>query len=82
LREFSLLEFFRTGKFGQVDLGMTRTEVKQLIGPPDDIWESDGRSIEESAIWIYGGIEFFWMGNIPGLHMISFQPWKLFEGGA
>jgi hypothetical protein len=80
MSEFSLLEFFRAGKFGPIELGMTRTEVKHLIGAPDIYWDCDGESEDDSAIWYYGGIELFWYPLDPKLHMISFQPYMLFRG--
>ena len=49
MAEINLLEFFKTGQFGPVRIGMTRRQVKILIGLPDNYSAPD--------IWEYGGVE-------------------------
>ena len=49
MAEINLLEFFKTGQFGPVCIGMTRSEVKILLGTPDNY--------RSPSIWEYGGVE-------------------------
>ena len=49
------LEFIKTGKFGFLKLGETKTEIENQGFPPED-W-INGKSKETSKIWRYGNIE-------------------------
>ena len=51
-----LLEFVRTGRFGPIELGINRNELKEIIGDPDQ-WGLHA-SVELADIWKYGDIEF------------------------
>ena len=51
--DISLLEFFRTGRFGPVALGMSRHEVLGLLGEPD----AAGAGDLETRLCKYGDIE-------------------------
>jgi hypothetical protein len=57
--EVNLKEFFRTGSFGMIQLGMPRESVLSLLGPT--VWwgPSDAASFETATIWKYGDIEFY-----------------------
>ena len=67
---FSIREFCLTGKFGPVALGMTRNEVRSLLGSPEGAYGEDShiRSLGDSSIlvddlypiWSYGCIELYW----------------------
>lgn len=61
MAEINLLHFFKTGQFGPVKLGMTRTEVENLLGEPDSYSRSDGAfdsgNYSSADIWEYGGVE-------------------------
>jgi hypothetical protein len=50
-------EYERTGKLGAVHLGMTREDLRQLFGEPDDTAKGF-RKRPLSGIWKYGEIEF------------------------
>jgi len=50
------LEFIKTGKFGFLKLGETKTEIENQCFPPED-W-INGKSKQTSKIWRYGNIEF------------------------
>ena len=60
MAEINLLQFFKTGRFGPVKLGMTRAEVENLLGKPDSyssdtIYETINYA--EARVWEYGGVE-------------------------
>lgn len=55
----SLKEFFRTGLFGPIELGMTRNEIISLLGTPDIWGPSNARSFETATIWKYCDVEFY-----------------------
>ncbi|QDT93260.1 hypothetical protein [Gimesia algae] len=57
--EVSLEEFFRTGSFGPVQLGMPRKEINTLLGSTDMWGPSDANSFKSATIWKYGDIEFY-----------------------
>ena len=52
----SLVEFFRTGQFGPVRLGMTRQEVYDFLGEPDG-YGSPNTHLMEARVWLYDAIE-------------------------
>lgn len=57
----SLEDFARTGQLGPISLGASRAEVARAFGTPTDYHvnlNSGGNSLETSAIWKYGDIEF------------------------
>ena len=72
MAEINLLEFFKTGQFGPTHLGMTRGEVKRLLGSPDND--------TSPTIWEYGGIELHFdtsRSSNPEAHLlirITFNP--------
>jgi hypothetical protein len=53
----SMLDFARSGRFGQLQLGLERSEIIQLLGNPDR-W-GGGETEETAIIWEYGEIEFY-----------------------
>ncbi len=64
----SLYEFFRTGAFGPLHLGMARVQIEAILGPPDDYavlsrrehWQCKGDAPwRYSKCWRYGGVELF-----------------------
>jgi hypothetical protein len=73
MAKISLLEFFRTGRFGGVTVGMSRQEVEALLGRPDS-WSR----LEEygtAGIWIYGGVELCYSSQDNNLlQSIYFRP--------
>ena len=63
MAEINLLQFFKTGEFGPVKLGMTRAEVENLLGKPDSYYTieeiSDSDDYTSAEIWEYGGVELY-----------------------
>jgi hypothetical protein len=55
----SMLEFFRTGAFGSLHPGITRTQIEALVGPPDDysiLSRKERRRYKEEDHWKYSGV--------------------------
>ena len=65
----SLLEFFRTGRFGPIELGMRRQEVMNLIGGPDDFGLPPTHPMQ-AAVWLYGDMEFHFSKDKSRLFLI------------
>ncbi len=54
-----LLDFLRTGDFGDIRLGMTRPDLMEMLGPPSEWSVSNRRKHWQVAeVWRYGTIEF------------------------
>ena len=67
----NMLEFLRTGDFGGIRLGMTRQEVREILGEPPNwsITRKRKRS-EMAAVWKYGSIEIYFEDASGKVHMI------------
>jgi hypothetical protein len=65
----SLLDFFRTGHFGAIALGMTRQEILNLMGEPDDFGYPPTH-YHQAGVWKYGDIEFHFGEDLPRLFLI------------
>ena len=76
----SLLEWLRTGLFGPLHLGMTRLEVRDLLGPAED-WSSARNPDGSSAIWKYGDFEFYFDGHDAPLHLLRADSFRVPSGG-
>lgn len=76
----SLEEFFRTGFFGVIQLGMPRESVLSLLGPT--VWwgPSDATSFETATIWKYGDIEFYF-SRADRLFQIFSDDFEIPKGG-
>lgn len=57
----SLRDFAATGMFGPIQLGMTRTEIEQLLGTPE-LWGTE-KHCGVATIWRYSEIEFYFEKN-------------------
>lgn len=55
----SLQEFARTGRFGPIQPGMLRDELKSILGEPDCWGGPNAESTHTADIWKYGDIEFY-----------------------
>lgn len=53
----SMQDFLRTGEFGPVRLGLSRRQLRGLLGEPED-WGVFPRAKHNATIWKYGDIEF------------------------
>lgn len=54
----NLKDFILNGEWGSIKLGMTRNEILNKIGEPED-WLSNVKNKNSSVIWRYGNIEFY-----------------------
>lgn len=73
--KIQLKEFFRTGMFGPVGLGMTRAEVVALLGAPDRT-----NTVKENPIpgYSYGGVwMYFDAEKAEALALMTFKPTDL-----
>src|ERR1700692_2197538 len=55
----SMLEFFRTGAFGPLHLGMARVQIEAILGPPDDyavLSRRERRQCKGDTPWKYSRI--------------------------
>lgn len=59
--DINVLDFLRTGKFGPLALGMTREDVLDFLGPPDD-YSVPRRRRRTSDILKWGDFEFYFSG--------------------
>src|SRR5690349_209628 len=73
----SLRDFAITGKFGPIQLGMTRAEIEQLLGAPE-LWGTE-EQCEVATIWRYSEIEFYFANHM--LKMIFTDHGSLADGG-
>lgn len=83
-----MLNFIRTGAFGPVTLGLPRSQVRALLGEPDD-WSAEARNDDSAAIWKYGTTEFhfyadrLWLIHSDEFHtphggpQLELDPWEL-----
>ena len=53
MRIIRILDFIKTGKFGDIEVGQTKEYVGANFPPPDDTWD-DGKGI---SIWESGRLE-------------------------
>jgi len=88
----SMQDFLRTGEFGPVRLGISRRQLRDHLGEPEN-WGPAPRAKHNASIWKYGDIEFHFNGdtlwlifaddveNLHGGRAIDLDPWVL-DGGA
>jgi hypothetical protein len=67
MNEVSLVDFFKTGIFGGVNLNMSRTQVLGLLGKPDNfirgMYGVSDLKYESADVWIYGGVELSFLSR-------------------
>lgn len=66
--EIDLLRFLRSGEFGPIQFGITRQDLLNALGTPED-WVAE-HEIMSSPILKYGSIEFYFSADGSGLTMI------------
>ncbi len=90
----SMQDFLRTGEFGPVRLGMSRGQIRGLLGEPEE-WGPSPRAKHNAGIWKYGDIEFYFhhkedtlvtifadhVEELKGGRAIDIDPW-IFKGSA
>lgn len=60
--EIDILKLFQTGTFDFIQIGKTKEWILNNFPPPDDYARGD--NLENSEIWRYGTIEFYFTGDI------------------
>ena len=53
----SVEHFARHGTLGPIGLGVTRAQIRELLGPPTS-WSAEDPA-ESASIWLYGDVEIF-----------------------
>ena len=88
----SMQDFLRTGEFGPVHLGISRRQLRDHLGEPED-WGPAPKAKHHAGIWKYDDIEFHFSGealwlifadHVEKLHggrAIDLDTWIL-DGGA
>lgn len=86
----SMQDFLRTGEFGPVRLGMSRGQLRGLLGEPEG-WGPSPQAKHNAGIWKYGDVEFYlnedflWLifaddiDTLDGGKAIDLDPW-VFNG--
>lgn len=59
--QISLKDLLRDGSFGPVELGMSREEVKEILGPPDGVMTR--RKDKTPTAFVYGKQEFYFVSS-------------------
>lgn len=77
--KISLRDFAATGKFGDIEPGITRAAVRDILGSPPD-WSAPFDNFEAAAIWKYGDIEFYFSDDV--LWMIFTDDFEIPRGCA
>jgi hypothetical protein len=81
----NLLDFFRSGRLGSVEIGMTKEQILAHLGTPDNWWRvnldnhDQSYTQSESPIWKYAGIQLYWYGTNERLSLISIKPEYLYK---
>lgn len=63
--QLSMRDFICKGEFGGVRPGMSRDEIRQHLGEPDDWMMAKQEGAEISGIWRYGTFEIHFDEEIP-----------------
>ncbi len=63
--KINLQEFITLGKFDCIEIGQTKEWILHNFPDPDDIMA--GKSVDNSAIWRYGNIEFHFIEDKLGM---------------
>ncbi len=62
--EVSIEQFLKTGAIGNLHLGMTADEVRDLLGTPDDVGGTS-RRYPRPSIYVYGSTKLFFSRSRP-----------------
>ncbi len=65
--DVSFEDFLRSGKFGQIVIGMSKAEINSLLGEPDFIGIPT-RKYLKPQMFEYGCIEFYFMNEDESLN--------------
>lgn len=68
----TLSSYVKTGQFGKLKIGMTKAEVLDTYGPPEEYHlPSDGWTFMDGDIWKYNEMEFYFRPNDSGEIMVD-----------
>jgi hypothetical protein len=81
MEKVSLKDFIITGIFGPFHLGMTRSQIKALLGSPDEVG-GVSRKNKVPSIWKYGDIELHYKNDNDSLFMIYLDNFDIPNGGS
>lgn len=76
----SLKQFVETGRFGSVCLGMSRAQVENILGTPDDVGGAS-RKYRKPPIWKYGDVEFHFGVGADTLWLVHLDDFDVPSGG-
>ncbi len=76
----SMQDFLQSGQLGPIRLGMSRTQVRELLGDPDDIGGTS-RKYRVPATWKYGDIELHYERGKDQLVLIHADDFNVLSGG-
>jgi len=77
----SLREFLATGRFGPLELGVSRELVEERLGPPED-WDARSPTHRAARIWKYGDVELHFARGGSSLQIIHADDFDVPSGGA
>ena len=75
----SMLDFARTGCLGPIHCGLTREDLRGLLGDPPSWGLAGSRS--RATIWRYGDVEFHFHDNAHNIWLIFSDHDHLADGG-
>lgn len=76
----SLKAWFQTGSLGPVHVGMSRVQVEEAFGLPDDVG-CTSRKYRRPACWFYGDIELHFLRGGDELWLIHLEDFRIAQGG-
>ncbi|MEZ0076923.1 hypothetical protein [Planotetraspora sp. GP83] len=79
--EVSLLEVLRSGRFGPIALGDSRTRLRHLLGNPDAYAITPSEDPRFEGIWLYGDLEFHFYDETDTVWMIYTDSFDVPSGG-
>jgi len=76
----SLEAFLQTGRLGPVRLGMSRAQVEEALGPPDEVGCTT-RKFRRPSCWFYGDLELHFVRGGDELWLIHLEYFQVPQGG-
>lgn len=72
--QITLSRFIKSGKFGPIEPGMTKAQLLEHFGPPDNFADiPSGCDMMNSKIWLYNSLEFYFWDSKPAENAELFQ---------
>jgi hypothetical protein len=76
----SLKDLIQTGRFGPVQLGMSREQIESSLGAPDELGGAS-RKYRRASIWKYGDVELHFAPGADNLLLIHLDDFEVPSGG-